>query len=448
MAAAVRGGVAIYYGDAAPCGRNAPRALPPAPLEPAAAPGVPRGMQIRESGLIALAACAFAACGDDTAATPTPAEEWTAEPEYQFGDQLAGDALFGRIRDVRPTADGSRVYVLDSQSAHVTIWTPDGTLIGRAGGLGEGPGEFSNPGPLLLHGDRFQVGDIGLSRYTTFTLDGEVVRTDGFRSMVGPPGMDPAAMGPAAASRVFTLFRVMTMFGDGSVGALGQPEWTMDAGMPVGDAPAVAVLRASQEGGVWGLDTLGLLSFEDVYAPLDHPEYGRTSFLQPWIRPDHYQMDPWNGSVVISRPLRDQGGRLELIDISIVGDTLWTRQIQLPPVPVTDDDVETQVDDLVAFAGGDRSAGRAIRSALIVPSHWHATNEVRLMSNGEIWFEQAGRDRVWYAVRKGEDGPIRTVVLPERFRPMDVNATHVWGVRYDELDVESVAGLRLARAGG
>ena len=31
---------------------------------------------------------------------------------------------------------------------------------------------------------------------------------------------------------------------------------------------------------------------------------------------------------------------------------------------------------------------------------------------------------------------------------MDVNATHVWGFRRDELDVEYVAGLRLARAGG
>ena len=31
---------------------------------------------------------------------------------------------------------------------------------------------------------------------------------------------------------------------------------------------------------------------------------------------------------------------------------------------------------------------------------------------------------------------------------MDVNATHVWGVRRDELEVQYVAGLRLARVGG
>ena len=386
-----------------------------------------------------LAACTLAACADDDALTLTPTEEWTAEPEYQFGDQTAGDVLFGRIRDVRPAADGSRVYVLDSQSMEATIWTPDGTLIGRAGGPGQGPGEFVNPGPLILHEDRFLVGDIGNLRYTAFTLDGEVVSTHGFPPAVGPPGTD---IGANPVPGALTTFQVMTMFEDGSVGALGNPEWVLFGELPEDSDPAVAVLRASQDGGVWGLDTLGLLSFRDVYSG------AQRSFIQPWIRPDHYQMDPWNGSVVISRPLRGQGGRLELIDISIAGDTLWKRQIQLPLLPVTDDDIEATLD---AYLGEEASPRQReeFRGAVVVPTHWHAANEVRLMTNGEIWFQQAGRDGVWYAVRQGDDdAPIRNVVLPERFRPLDANATHVWGVQRDDLDVEFVAGLRLARAGG
>ena len=175
-------------------------------------------------------------------------------------------------------------------------------------------------------------------------------------------------------------------------------------------------------------------------------------------------MDPWNGSALISRPLRDQPGVLELIEISLAGDTIWTRQVQLPPIPVTEDDIETAVEAQAAFFGVDSGSvpftlRRAIRNAFIIPSHWPAANEIRLMSNGEIWFQPAGHEAratwyhevpaMWYAVRKGEDdSPIRSVVLPERFRPMDVNATHVWGIRRDELDVEYVAGLRLARAGG
>ena len=400
-------------------------------------------MKEKTATLAALAACAFTACTDAPTITLTPIEDWTAEPEFEIGDQLEGDALFGRIRDVRPAADGSRVYVLDAQSLEVTIWTPDGTLIGRVGGRGEGPGEFSDPGPLFLHNDRFQVGD--RARYTTFTLEGDVLRTDGF----------PSLLGPASRIDAFTRFQVFAMFSDGSVGGLGITPWVMSGDIPEEDDPAVPVLRASQDDGDWGLDTLGLLSFRDVYARLDHPEYGETMATQRWIRPDHYQMDPWNSSVVISRPLRTHPGVLELIEVSLAGDTLWTRQVQLPPIPVTEADVEAAVDETAPFLGADTSGAspmlrRAIRDAFIIPDHWPATYEIRLMSNGEIWFQPAGHEDpdVWYSVRKGEDGPIRSVVIPERFRPLDVNATHVWGIRLDELDVQYVAGLRLERAAG
>ena len=396
-------------------------------------------------------ACALAACAEEATVTPAPIEVWTAEPEFEIGDQLEGDALFGGIRDVRPAADGSRVYVLDVQSLEVTIWTPDGTLIGRVGGRGEGPGEFLDPGPLFLFDDRFQVGDH--SRYTTFALEGEVLRTDGF-----PPGVGvlERGMDMATQRRSFTFFQVFAMFADGSVGALALPPWVMDGDVPEEEDPVVPVLRASPDDGAWGIDTLGLLSFRDVFATLQHPEFGEINPSQPWIRPDHFQMDPWNSSVVISRSLRDQPGVLEVIEVSLAGDTIWTRQVQLPPIPVTEDDVETAVEAQAPYLGADSSGlspmlRRAIRASYIIPSHWPATNEIRLMSNGEIWFKPAGHETptMWYAVRKGEDdAPVRSVVLPERFRPLDVNATHVWGIRFDELDVQYVVGLRLARADG
>lgn len=88
---------------------------------------------------------------------------------------------------------------------------------------------------------------------------------------------------------------------------------------------------------------------------------------------------------------------------------------------------------------------------MVIPEYWPATPGIGLRSNGEVWFRPAGEDdpRIWYAVRKGEDeGPIRRIVVPESFSPLDANATHVWGVRTDEMDVQYVAGLRLVRADG
>ncbi|MYB04742.1 MAG: hypothetical protein F4Y24_00175 [Gemmatimonadetes bacterium] len=58
--------------------------------------------------------------------------------------------------------------------------------------------------------------------------------------------------------------------------------------------------------------------------------------------------------------------------------------------------------------------------------------------------EGADTPGVWYAVRRGsEGGPVRRITAPESFEPRDVTATHVWGVRRDELDVGYVTGLRL-----
>ena len=198
-----------------------------------------------------------------------------------------------------PTADGSRVYVLDRQAFEVTIWTPDGTLIGRVGREGDGPGDFMSPGSLFLFDDGFQITE-GM-RITTFSLDGDLVRADGLERAMNPSG--DASFG--------RLYHAIAMFDDRSVGAVSS---------------AVLV---------------------------------------------------WSGSV-----------------------TEEMSENAHPVVRITQDDGSFGVDP-----------------------------------------------RIWYAVRRREDdGPIRRIVLPESFSPLDANATHVWGVRTDEMGVQYVAGLRLVRA--
>ncbi|MDE2678736.1 MAG: hypothetical protein OXI76_12625 [Gemmatimonadota bacterium] len=97
------------------------------------------------------------------------------------------------------------------------------------------------------------------------------------------------------------------------------------------------------------------------------------------------------------------------------------------------------------------SRKRRIREALIVPDYWPAICGIRLMSNGEVWFVPLAEDgsKVWYTARRGRtEGSIRRIVLPDQFNPRDVNETHVWGERYDELGVRYVVGRRLVRSGG
>ncbi|MXW16338.1 MAG: hypothetical protein F4139_04640 [Gemmatimonadetes bacterium] len=387
--------------------------------------------------LAPLACCALATCTEEPSVTLTPVEEWTTEPEYEIGDQMEGDALFARISSVVPTPDGSRVYVLDRQAFEVTIWTPDGALIGRVGRAGDGPGDFASPGSLFLFDDGFQVAE-GL-RITTFSLDGDLVRADGLERAMNPSG--DASFG--------RLYHAIAMFRDRSVGAVSAADLVGSGSVTEEmSEDAHPVVRITQDNGSFRVDTLGLLGYRDVWLALG--SRGSFAVRQPFVSPDDFVMDPWDGSVVFSRSLGTPPGLLELIEVSTAGDTVWTRRIHLPPIPVTEDEIYAAADEFAAYLADGTPAQKrdAVRDRMIIPEYWPATLAIGLQSNGEIWFRPAGEDdsRIWYAVRKREDeGPIRRIVVPESFRPLDANATHVWGVRTDEMGVQYVAGLRLVR---
>lgn len=392
-----------------------------------------------------FAAVAMVGCDDGDSDDPlglTPVESWETEFVDEFGDRFEGEALFGFINDVRPSADGSRVHVLDGMASEVTIWSPDGTLVRRLGRSGQGPGEFLEPEDLVLMDDRFYVAD--QRRFTTFTLDGEVMATD------APP-----------ASVSWRGFRFLNegMFADGSFVVFPQVPAMIVSGA-TGDDPVdrIPLLRISRDGDAWGLDTLAIISYEGFAVPFSVPGYPLPRDIAlPWYRPDSYQVDARSGTVVVARSHSVGPGVAELIEISATGDTVWTRRIRMPPVPIEDQEVDAVVEQNasgLARLSGDSVASpilkARVRSALRVPEYWPSIRAIRIMANGEVWFRphHGEGEPAWYAVRRGETrGPMRRIVLPESFGVADVTDTHVWGVRYDELGVQFVAHRRLARVG-
>ncbi len=390
---------------------------------------------MRAAYLWALAPWLLVACADDGGVTVTTVEDWHTEAEYEIGDQGQGDALFGTYLDLLPAPDGSRVYVLDSQASEVTIWTPDGELIKRLGRAGGGPGEFQMPSRLAFVPQGFYVKD--MRRTTTFTLDGELVGTDAY-----PQGVE------------FHGFRVQIwdIFNDGSFAAMPLPAFL--AGSSTSDpTEELPMLRIVADEGAWRADELARLSLQNWQASIEVEERERPIPLrQPWVAPDNFEVDHLNGSVVVKRALTTSPGLLEFIEISVAGDTLWARRIQLPPIPLTQGQIEAEVEEEAAMVAGLIGVANAspmlksrIRAAWHIPEYWPVAREIRLMSNGEIWFESPGSQTpVWYAVAKGApDGPIKRITVPESFQPLDVTTTHIWGVRRDELDVGYVTGLRL-----
>ncbi|MDE2873690.1 MAG: 6-bladed beta-propeller [Gemmatimonadota bacterium] len=388
--------------------------------------------------LSALSACTGNV--EDEAVTLTAVDAWTTEAEYEFGDRFDGDALFGLIVDVAVTPDGSRIYVLDSRATEVTIWTPKGNLIRRFGREGEGPGEFRNPGRFYLYDDSLVVREWrrGL---TTFSLDGDFI---GWH-----------AIPPFVSWRGFS-FSYESLLADGSFLVTPVVGGMISEGL-TGDDPIHEIpwLRVAQETGSWSLDTVALRS--DRNTTIVFPGTGTTVatfFDQPWVRKDACQGDGRVGSVVCARTQTMPPGVVDLVEVSVGGDTVWTRRIQLEPLPIGDREYEEKVDWMASIVsrdhGGDSVASplmrRRVREKLANPGFWPAIRGIRLMSNGEVWFRRLkeGASHVWYAARRGEtEGPIRQIVLPENFKPRFVDDTHVWGDRSDELGVTYVAGRRL-----
>lgn len=109
-------------------------------------------------------------------------ETWTVSPdpivtigvldgpeEYQLVD----------VADVTRRSDG--IYVIaDRGSQAVRLYGAEGTFLRTFGSAGSGPGEFTDPGPLLVTaGDTLVVWDQSLLRFTRFDREGELadVRT-------------------------------------------------------------------------------------------------------------------------------------------------------------------------------------------------------------------------------------------------------------------------------
>lgn len=373
----------------------------------------------------------FAACGDRPSRSADQANaHWVSEPEFRFGDALAGDALFGFIPSMRVSPDGRRVYVLEPDEARVSVRTPDGRRLLDVGGSGEGPGDFMLPYRIHLGDSWFYVRD--QSRFTYFYNDGRVLRT------VPNP--------PTSASYQGFPIRVDAHFADGSF--LGFP-----------------TIPASVEMGVWGDDpitTLPLLWLRETSSGWRHDplfwqntrnetllvaEDGYHFSAQPYADSDIYWEDPGAGSVVVARRAgEDLGpGQTELIEVIAPGDTVWERRMEFDPVRLTRPMVDAAIDDWRSVVDESRRPSReAVEDALHLPEYLPAVRTFHLTSSGHVRIRSHERRdtlSVWYSLVRGDDeSPPRRVLLPEGFQLFDATETHVWGVWKDELGINYVCG--------
>ncbi len=108
---------------------------------------------------------------------PVPDEERAGyelvfERDLVIGADAGDEVAF--YRALAPKVDGEgRIYVLDSGNHRVQIFGADGRLLNTFGAEGQGPGEFTRPGGLVIAGDRILVSDRENARISEFNLSGE-----------------------------------------------------------------------------------------------------------------------------------------------------------------------------------------------------------------------------------------------------------------------------------
>jgi hypothetical protein len=216
---------------------------------------------------------------------------------------------------------------------------------------------------------------------------------------------------------------------------------------------------------------------------VEHDE-GATSTSQPFGDDALISPDPGgDGLVVVERRVREEApGRVWVGRLDATGDTIWSREMRLEIVPVTDARADSAA---AALAGrfqriiGDRTGRtedelrRTVLERLYRPPHLPAVRSALVGRDGTIWLAlvdggderspapTAGGEDAAAANRSGQDrdarrgrrwrilGPdgsdLATVVLPPDFEPLEADRSGVWGTRWGGDDIPPIVGYALRR---
>lgn len=272
-------------------------------------------------------------------ASPLSAEMVLSIPAA-IGDSIRFEEVTGATR-----LDDGRVVILDSGADELLAFDGRGELLRRAGGPGEGPGEFRLPRWLgRCGGDSLFVADFGLDRVSVFDRDLEFVRE--FRV----PSLNSGAL---VCDRTGTIIAVRH-----------PPEASMPPTGPEYPPLVGRLVRLSATG-----DSIGNLGAVEI--GINRPLGRVTSFA---AGPD---------GVIIglgdSSPLERRGLDGELLD---------RHPITLPERVITESLYLDYIDRLTGSAGGDSAMQAMIRRILLrapAPEHAPAYRRILTDSNGWLW---------------------------------------------------------------
>jgi hypothetical protein len=348
----------------------------------------------------------------------------SAEPVVRIGGVDAGEPYeLYRVTAAQMLSDG-RIVVANSGTQELRFYDAAGRYLSRAGGNGEGPGEFrSIIGLQVAAGDTILVYDGSLARITYFDPEGSLARTTrvtGERS------------GPAMA---FQLLR------DGSLVVVTGVAFTINS--PDGySRPDFTLYRHPPNGS----DPEALGTWPGVGAWARTPERSVQLWYVPFAGSTLFAADTGSIFAALQDPGEihrlDSSGRLTAV---IRAD--WER------TAITDAIREEYIAgrlEGIHDAGFRRRSAAAYRE-MPIPEYAPVFELLLLDDLGSLWvrrFSHPGADVERWDVF-GPDGRwLGPLSFPAGFRPTQIGADFVLGRWQDDLEVEYVLRYELQRRGG
>jgi hypothetical protein len=350
-------------------------------------------------------------------------EGWTlsAEPVLRIG-VADGDSLY-QFHQVRSAVflDDDRVAVANSGTSTIRFYDSDGSFQQQSGGPGNGPGEFATLGPLTrLAGDSVAAYDFQLRRLTILSPVGTIARTVGFDVL----------QTPVPIGRPFRL-------NDGSyiAGGVGFSSQQLGPDFAPGlfrsDAPVFRIAPDART-----VDTLGM--FPGMEIAMRRTERGASFGPPPFGRNLHYFVS--NDRIFI-------GTAVHFEVMVYATDGTLKRIVRGPPadLAITPDRIAAHRDAMIELAearGFDRAAIEADYEDLILPPARAAYDQMLVDDEGNLWLgtSDAGflsAPRRW-TIFAADGSLLGGLIVPERFRILDVRGGKVLGVATDDLDIEYV----------
>jgi len=386
--------------------------------------------------MIAFCLCACSESGDPAFSTTTRIDTRGAEvTSYDGWPELVeitdaahiytgevpgpGHPVF-RARDIVVRPDGG-LFVANMGADEILALQEDGTLEWRAGGEGDGPGEFHRLTRLQnWHGDTLLAIDVGKSTVSFWTRAGDFVRERSVK--ISPPEPSENLLISVRAS-VLGLLPV-----SGEAVVLG-PQRVYGEGEP-GLRRAEVALNVTTERG----RSETPLSFPGPWA-FELPKQQRRSAI----------LAPMSGGIDVV--IASAGAPYDLVwasadeyrvtGLKLNGDVAKLFRVKESRPPVTDDVREAYLESWPLR----NQVGNVSRVPF--PNRSPAFDDVFVSAEGEIWarrytWKETGEE--W--VRFGRSG-IDRFRFPKDVAVMAARDDEAFGIRYDELNVEHIVKFSL-----